>query len=61
VDTASRRTLDAFKMEIRLRRSEREQLFRKLQIDFINLSTADTDLSALVNFFRIRAKRARRG
>jgi hypothetical protein len=36
-------------------------LFRKLRIDYINLSTEDTDLGSLVNFFRIRAKRARRG
>ncbi len=61
IDTSSRRVCEAFEKHVKLRRIEREQLFRKLRIDYINLSTADTDLSALVNFFRIRAKRARRG
>ncbi|MCP4603257.1 MAG: DUF58 domain-containing protein [Proteobacteria bacterium] len=61
IDTSSRQVREAFEKQVKLRRMEREQLFRKLQIDYINLSTADTDLAALVNFFRIRSKRARRG
>ena len=60
VDTSSKRVREAFEHEVKLQRAEREGLFRKLRIDFINLSTADTDLASLVNFFRIRAKRARR-
>jgi uncharacterized protein (DUF58 family) len=61
VDTSSTSVRAAFRREVKRRRAEREGLFRKLRADFINLDTKDTDLSALVNFFRIRAKRARRG
>ena len=61
VDTSSRMVREAYQREVKRRRSERETLFRKLRIDFINLSTEDTDMASLVNFFRIRAKRARRG
>jgi uncharacterized protein (DUF58 family) len=61
VDTSSQLVRDAFQREVKHRRSERETLFRKLQIDFINLSTKDLDMAALVHFFRIRSKRARRG
>ena len=61
VDTSSRKVREAFEREVKQRRSDREGLFRKLRVDYINLSTEDTDLASLVNFFRIRAKRARRG
>ena len=61
VDTSSRLVRQAYEREVKRRRAERETLFRKLQIDFINLSTEDTDMASLVNFFRIRARRARRG
>ncbi len=61
VDTSSRQVRAAFEREVKRRRSDREGLFRKLRVDYINLSTEDADLAALVNFFRIRAKRARRG
>jgi uncharacterized protein (DUF58 family) len=61
VDTSSRRVRNEYERARKLAKAEREQLFRKLQIDYINLTTADRDLSPLVNFFRIRAKRARRG
>ncbi len=60
IDMSSRKVREAFEQEVKKKQMEREQLFRKLQIDFINLSTADPDLGALVNFFRIRAKRRRR-
>ncbi len=61
VDTSSKKVRAVFEETMKRRRSEREGLFRKLRVDYINLSTADPDLSNLVNFFRIRAKRARRG
>jgi uncharacterized protein (DUF58 family) len=61
VDTSSPRIRKTFENLMKKRRAEREGLFRKLRVDYINLSTADPDLSSLVNFFRIRAKRARRG
>ena len=60
VDTSSGKLRAAFEHEVKLKRAEREGLFRKLRIDYINLSTADNDLASLVNFFKIRAKRARR-
>ncbi|MDD5307926.1 MAG: DUF58 domain-containing protein [Deltaproteobacteria bacterium] len=61
VDTASARVRDAFAREVKRRRALREQLFRKLRIDYVTMSTEGQDLSPLVNFFRIRARRARRG
>ncbi len=61
VDTSSRKVREAFERQIKLNTAEREQLFRKLQMDYIKLNTAERDLSPLVNFFRRRAKRARRG
>jgi uncharacterized protein (DUF58 family) len=60
VDTSSKRVRREFEREVKHRRSDREGLFRKLRVDFVNLSTADNDLASLVNFFKIRAKRARR-
>jgi uncharacterized protein (DUF58 family) len=61
VDTSCARVRESFALEVKRRRASREQLFRKLRVDYINLSTAGLDLSPLVNFFRIRARRARRG
>ncbi len=60
VDTSSRWVRAAYRDEMKRRRSEREQLFRKHKLDFINMSTGDETMSALVDFFRIRARRARR-
>ena len=61
VDTAARRVRERYETEMKRLRAEREHLFRRHRIDFINLSTADTDLSPLVSFFRLRARRAMRG
>jgi uncharacterized protein (DUF58 family) len=61
VDTASRAVREAYAEAMRRRRAERERLFRRHRIDFVNISTADADMSALVNFFHIRARRAMRG
>jgi uncharacterized protein (DUF58 family) len=60
VDTSSRWVRAAYRDDMKRRRSEREQLFRKHKLDFINMSTGDETMSALVDFFRIRARRARR-
>jgi uncharacterized protein (DUF58 family) len=60
IDTSSGKVRDAFAREMKVLRAQRETLFRKLQIDHVNLSTRDDDMASLVNFFRIRAKRARR-
>jgi len=60
-DTSSKALRAAYASLYKSRRAAREQLFRKHRIDFVNLSTGDEDMSALVNFFRIRARRAMRG
>ncbi|HEY3358399.1 MAG TPA: DUF58 domain-containing protein [Polyangia bacterium] len=44
---------------VRRARDEREALFRKLKIDFINLRTDQPYLGALVTFFEARARRLR--
>ncbi len=60
VDTSSRRFRTAFARERAREKAQREQLFRRNRIDYINLSTADPDMSPLVNFFKLRARRAMR-
>jgi uncharacterized protein (DUF58 family) len=61
VDTISKAVREGYAEAMRKRRGERERLFRRHRIDFINISTKDADMSALVNFFHIRARRAMRG
>ena len=39
VDTSSKKIRAAFEKEVKLRRADREGLFRKLRMDYINLST----------------------
>ena len=46
---------------VRRARDEREQLFRRLSIDFVNVRTDKPYVDALVTFFRARAKRMRHG
>lgn len=60
VDTSSRAVRASFEREVGRRRMEREQLFRRHRMDYINLSTEAADLAPLVGFFRLRARRARR-
>ncbi len=60
VDTDSPRVRAAYEREMKRRRAEREHLFRKNKIDFINMSSGDDDMTPLVNFFRRRSKRAMR-
>jgi len=61
VDTTSRRVRERYAEAMHRRRAERERLFRRHRIDFVNISTTDADMSALVSFFEIRARRAMRG
>jgi len=61
IDTGSRAVRARFAEEVKKRRAHREQLFRRHRVDYINMGTGDADMSPLVNFFRIRAKRALRG
>jgi len=60
VDTSSARVREAFKTSVLKRRAERERLFRRLQMDFINIATSTEDLEPLVRFFELRMRRARR-
>jgi len=60
VDTSSRAVRTAFERDAKRRRVEREQLFRRHRMDYINLSTESEDLAPLVSFFRLRARRALR-
>ncbi|MBN2527969.1 MAG: DUF58 domain-containing protein [Deltaproteobacteria bacterium] len=60
VDTDSAHVREAFDREMKKRRAEREHLFRKNRIDFINMSSGKDDMTPLVNFFKRRSKRAMR-
>lgn len=60
VDTSSRSVREQFKRAITKQKVSREHLFRKHKMDFINMSTGDADMSALVNFFKAKARRAMR-
>jgi uncharacterized protein (DUF58 family) len=48
-----------YERRVRRLREEREALFRKLKIDFINVRTGEPYVGALVEFFRAREKRLR--
>jgi uncharacterized protein (DUF58 family) len=58
VDTSSRAVRARFASQMQHRRVQREQLFRRHRIDYINMGTGDEDMAPLVNFFRLRARRA---
>ena len=60
IDTSSAAVRRAYEREVKRRRAEREHVFRRHRMDYINLSTADEDLAPLVSFFNLRAQRARR-
>ena len=60
VDTDSPKVRAAFEREMKHRRAEREHLFRKNRIDFINMSSGNDNMTPLVNFFKRRSKRAMR-
>lgn len=60
VDTADRKVRQTYSDIVKRQKAEREQLLRRLKIDYVDLSTADMDLTGLQNFFALRARRARR-
>jgi len=60
VDTDSTEVRNAYETAYKRMKAKREQLFRKHQMDFVNMKTDSSDMSPLVNFFRRRAKRALR-
>ncbi|MGH7343075.1 MAG: DUF58 domain-containing protein, partial [Candidatus Rokuibacteriota bacterium] len=59
IDTSDRRLQEAFRARVAARREERVRLFRKLGMDFIELSTDRPYDAPLVRFFAARARRAR--
>jgi len=64
VDTDDPRVRRDFTARIAELTSERERLFRKLRVDFVNVRTDAPEgryEQPLVRFFRLRARRARRG
>jgi uncharacterized protein (DUF58 family) len=58
LDTSGPGAAEYARLRRRLR-EEREGLFRKLKIDFVNVSTAGDYVEALVRFFRARERRLR--
>jgi uncharacterized protein (DUF58 family) len=60
VDTSSKKVRQAFATAVSRLVAAREQIFRRNRMDFINISTDDADMSALVNFFKLRARRSMR-
>jgi len=64
IDTDDPKVRRQYEHRVAMLRSNRERLWRRLRMDFVNVRTdapnADYE-QALVRFFRLRAKRARRG
>lgn len=57
VDTSSPRVRKQFAEQSKKDRFQRESLFRRLKLDFINIATDRPYITALVNYFKIRAQR----
>ena len=61
VDLSSRRTRQALADRYLRMTAARDRLFRRNKIDFIRIRTDEPYLSPLVQFFRVRERRARSG
>jgi uncharacterized protein (DUF58 family) len=57
VDTSDPAIRGRFARAMQARREERTRLFKKLELDHVELSTGDDHAQALVRFFRARARR----
>ncbi len=57
VDTSSVRAANAFQKAMRERRTQRTQVFRRLELDAVELRAGEDHGEALVRFFRLRARR----
>jgi len=55
--STGRRFLSAFTSHVDRRRQEREKSFRRMKLDFINLRTGEPYTTALMKYFRLRARR----
>jgi uncharacterized protein (DUF58 family) len=58
VDTGDRRFVERFRRKIEQRRAEKDQSFRSLGVDRIEISTDCPYVEPLERFFRMRARRA---
>jgi uncharacterized protein (DUF58 family) len=61
VDTSSKRVREAYAMRVARKRSEREQLFRKLNLDHLTLYTHKPYARPIAELFRLRQRRERHG
>ena len=57
VDTSSAAAAAAFQTGMRARRAQRVQVFRRLELDSVELRAGEDHGEALVRFFRVRARR----
>ena len=58
VDTTSKRVRNAFERAAAEQRARREQVFRRLKIDFVNVRTDEDHIAPLIKYFRSRTRRA---
>jgi uncharacterized protein (DUF58 family) len=58
MDTSNRRVRDSFHRAAVETRLTREKLFRKLRLDHVDVSTDEDHIEPLVQYFRVRSKRA---
>jgi uncharacterized protein (DUF58 family) len=61
VDTSSKRVREAYAMRVARKRGEREQLFRKLDLDHLTIYTHEPYVRPIAELFRLRQRRERHG
>jgi uncharacterized protein (DUF58 family) len=61
VDTGSRAVREAYATRIARQRGEREQLFRRLNLDHLTIQTDQPYVRPIVELFRLRQRRERHG
>jgi uncharacterized protein (DUF58 family) len=61
IDTSSRAVREAFSSRVARRRGEREQLFRRLDLDHLTIVTDRPYVRPIVDLFRARQRRVRHG
>ncbi|HKP56391.1 MAG TPA: DUF58 domain-containing protein [Polyangiales bacterium] len=61
VDTSSKKVREAYALRVARNRSEREQLFRKLDLDHLTIYTHKPYVRPIAELFRLRQRRERHG
>ncbi|HET6335645.1 MAG TPA: DUF58 domain-containing protein [Polyangiales bacterium] len=61
VDTSSKRVREAYAVRVARKRGEREQLFRKLDLDHLTIYTHKPYVRPIAELFRLRQRRERHG